>query len=82
MWPWILIVAAVFALGGAIVALAVPVGQVSDSNCGWAWEAIGRRDTPVCDGPGWRRLGVAALLLLLALVSAVIARRRKADASL
>src|SRR5947207_1579739 len=78
VWAWIGVAVAAVALGGAAVALAVPVGVISDSDCGWAWQAIGRRDTGVCRGPGWRHIGLAVVLLAIAggLLAAAVRQRQ------
>src|SRR5438309_599194 len=79
---WIAVIVALVAPSGAGVWLAVPIGVKGDSNCGWAWQAIGRRDTPVCDGPGWTRISQAFLLVVIGVaLLAVIARHRRTGAS-
>jgi hypothetical protein len=82
-WAWIVIAGAALAFVGAGVAMAVPIGEIGDSDCGWAWQAIGRSDTPACDGPGWRRIGLAIGLVAIAsvlLAGALRGRRTHASA--
>jgi hypothetical protein len=82
VWTRVVAVIAALAFVGAGFAMAVPIGEISDSNCGWAWQAIGRTDTPVCDGPGWRRIGLAVALVVIAsaLLLAGVLRGRRVDA--
>src|SRR5215218_4467795 len=66
----VLAVVAVAALAGAVAILAIPVGVIADSDCGWPIQAALRNEiSDVCNPPGQARVALAVVLLIVAVAS-------------